>query len=99
MDNIALEVYILSCVLPLLAFVLLAIQFYCSSPPHKPQNASSLQLLEEFPCHMGGLISIANQFHDTNNYASRSSKGSECIAKSDGTAEGQDHKKLRVTKR
>lgn len=81
MDNIALEVYVLSCVLPLLAFVLLAIQFYCSSPPHKPHNASSLQLLEEFPCHMGALISIANQLHDPQSTFPQSSKANECPPK------------------
>lgn len=99
MDNIALEVYVLSCILPLIAFVLLAIQFYCSSPPQKSQNASSLQLLEEFPCHMDGLISIANQLHDPQSTSPHSSKTSECPAKTDGPAEAQDQKSLRATRR
>jgi len=59
MDNIAVGAYALSCILPLVAFILLALQFYHQSSPSHAQNTSIPRYLEEVPCHMGGLISIA----------------------------------------
>ena len=59
MDNIAVEAYALSCVLPLIAFILLAFQFYRNSSPTPLHNASATHYEEEIPCNMGGLISIS----------------------------------------
>jgi len=59
MDNIAIEAYALCCLLPLLAFLLLAVQFYFHSPVKtRPLFARTLQ--EEFPSSLEGLISISS---------------------------------------
>ena len=61
MDNIAVEAYSLSCLLPLLAFVLLTVQFCSRSPNAKLSHVSTLHRLEDFPCNLGGLITIADE--------------------------------------
>ena len=40
MDNIAVGAYALSCILPLIAFILLTFQFYRSSTPKHVHNYS-----------------------------------------------------------
>ena len=60
MDNIAVGAYALSCILPLVAFIMLLFQFYRHSPTVSHQNAVVPHYVEEVPCHMGGLISIAS---------------------------------------
>ena len=61
MDNIVVEAYALSCILPLLAFILLAFQFYCQSLFTTNKNALPSEHHPEFPCRMAGIISISSQ--------------------------------------
>ena len=61
MDNIVVEAYALSCILPLLAFILLALQFYCQPLHTKTSNSQHYESLTEFPYRMGGLISISSE--------------------------------------
>ena len=67
MDNIAVEAYALSCVLPLIAFILLAFQFYSQSSSTPTQNATVPHYLEEVPCNVGGLISISSEIETKEN--------------------------------
>ena len=67
MDNIAVEAYALSCTLPLVAFILLAFQFYRQSSPSSAQNVQQPQHLEEVPYHMSGLISISSEIETKEN--------------------------------
>jgi hypothetical protein len=66
MDNIAIEAYALCCLLPLIAFLLLAAQFYRHAPAKaRPLFARTLQ--EEFPSSFEGLISISSLYkHQAN---------------------------------
>ena len=61
MDNIAVEAYWLSCLLPLAALLLLTFQFCSRSPIAKHSHLAPLHCLEEFPCHLGALITIADE--------------------------------------
>jgi hypothetical protein len=61
MDNIAIGVNALCCLLPLLAFILLTLQFFRNLPLCKTQVGNFTESYDEFPCAMGGLISIKNQ--------------------------------------
>jgi hypothetical protein len=60
MDYFAVEAYALSCLLPLLAFLLLALQFYQASTS-KTQNGSTISLIEEFPSRLSDLVSITSE--------------------------------------
>ena len=61
MDNIAIGANALCCLMPFLAFMLLTLQFFRNSLLSKTQTTSKAECYDEFPCHMGGLISIKSQ--------------------------------------
>lgn len=62
MDNIAvIGLDAVCCSLPFLAFILLALQFYVNLPLTKSQMGGLTDTSAEFPCTMGGLISIKSQ--------------------------------------
>ena len=71
MDNIAIGVNALCCLLPFLAFILLTLQFFRNLPLSKTQAGNFAESYDEFPCTMGGLISIKNQvtFREVQNSA------------------------------
>lgn len=56
-----MEAHAISCILPLLALLLLAIQLLRHSGQYKSLQAVTHTTTPEFPCHMGGLISISDE--------------------------------------
>lgn len=56
----ALDASTFSCLLPLLAFILLGLQFFRASTP-KSQQGAVATLLEEVPSHLPDLVSITSQ--------------------------------------
>lgn len=61
MNSTIMEAHAISCVLPLLALLLLVLQLFRHSGPCKPTSAAASTGTPEFPCHMGGLISISDE--------------------------------------
>lgn len=84
MDNIAVEAYALSCILPLVAFILLAFQFYRQSTPAHHQNTPIPRYLEEVPSHMGGLISITADIQTQQNSSTQPCKENQRSEGADG---------------
>jgi len=61
MNSTIMEAHAISCVLPLLALLLLAFQLIRHSGLSKFNSAAALSSTPEFPCRMGGLISISDE--------------------------------------
>ena len=96
MDNLAEEAYAVSCILPLIAFILLSVQFYNQTSQAKTQNAPSCLNLEEFPCHMGGLISITTEAEPKERRKLSRAKELDCSSKINDDME-KIHKKYLYT--